>query len=131
MNDKLVICIYLAWHSYKFRILQLLYIWPLVYKRQTEPGFSQGFFFSIGSSDGVLGHHWVTWWSFSVPCRSVGDIQIKWPIKPLISSTKLDCLFFMNKQTLLSCLDWYCEAALIQSVLWKALYKYIWLDLTN
>jgi len=105
-----------------WQVLQLAPDWAWVLPR---------FFFS---SDGVLGHHRVTWWSFSVPfhcCLWLAQLGIfKLNDPSLISSTKLDCLFLMNKQTLLSCLDWYCEAALIQSVLWKALYKYIWLDLT-
>jgi len=29
-------------------------------------------------------------------------------------------------QALLLCFDWYCEAALMQSILWKAQYKYTW-----
>jgi len=83
------------------------------------------FFSSIGSSDGVLGHHWVTWWislSLLPLACSVGDIQIKWPIIPLICSTKFGCLFSSNKQVVL-----------IDNVkqLWYNLYcEYIWLDLT-
>jgi len=49
---------------------------------------------------------------------------------PLISSTKGGC-FSTKKRTLLLCFDWYCEADLMQSKLWKALFKYTWLDISN
>jgi len=75
------------------------------------------------------------WWSFSVPCHCclwLAQLGIfKWinqSVIPLISSTKRGC-FSTKKQTLLLCFDWYCEAASMQSILWKALYKYTWLDI--